>query len=480
MGIKSLGLLAAIVLTGVLTGCGVESNTDSNVSDPSESVETSELQVARVAAADAILFWHERALDANAVDHTPPAAGESRIAGEQGGPPKSTRALAIVQLAVNDAVQSISGRFATYSNMEVNSRADMSAAVAVAAHDTLVALYPSQTATFDAALNAELAKNRSRFLEAGMQRGALAAKSILKLRAGDGSQLGEPTYAELNLPKAPGVWSPDTLSNFPIAFGGNWPKVKPFTMSAAKQFRAEPPHKVGSPEYIADFNDVKQLGGDVNTPNERTADQTIVGGYWGYNGPAKIGAANRLYSQIVVTIAKDKGLRKQPAELSRVLALANVAMADAAIAAWDSKFFYNVWRPGNAIRNTPVAQGGDPNWRPLGAAKTNSMDPSWTLPFPSYPSGHSTIGTAALQVVRRVFGDTSFSFTSDEYNGISTDLGVVRPRTPRFFSGLDAAILENTRSRVYIGLHWRNDGAAGMKMGTQVADQVVNNFLVRR
>jgi PAP2 superfamily/Vanadium chloroperoxidase N-terminal domain len=461
-----------------LTGC----NVDTGAAEPAEPTGSldSEIATAAASAGEAVLVWHERALEANAVDHTPPAAGETRVAGEQGGPPKSTRALAIVQIAVNDAVQSIAGKYETFTGLPVDNRADMSAAVASAAHDTLVALYPSQRATFDKALASDLSQNYSAAREAGVARGALAAKNILKLRAGDGSELGEPTYAELNLAKAPGIWSPDTLSNFPIAFGGNWPKVKPFTMTSAKQFRAAPPHKVGSPEYKADFKDVKSLGGDPNTPNARTEDQTVVGGYWGYNGPAKIGAANRLYSQIVVTIAKNKGLGRKPVELSRVLALANVAMADAAIGAWDSKFFYNVWRPGNAIRSTPVSEGGDPTWRPLGAAKTNSMDPSWTLPFPSYPSGHSTIGTAALQVVRRVLGDTAFTFTSDEYNGISTDLGVVRPRLPRTFPNLDAAVLENTRSRVYIGLHWRNDGTAGIKMGSSIADQAVDRFLVKR
>jgi hypothetical protein len=458
-----------------LAACNVENG----AAEQDEPVAAAESEL-NVSAAKTVLAWHERALEANAVDHTPPAPGETRVAGEQGGPPRSTRALAIVQIAVSDAVQSISGKYETFSDMKVSSRADMSAAVGVAAHDTLVALYPSQKATFDLALNTELAQNRSVNRDAGATRGALAAKNILELRKGDGSELGEPTYAELNLTTGPGIWSPDTLSNFPLAFGGNWPKVKPFTMNAAQQFRAAPPHKVGSPEYKADFEDVKRLGGDAETPNERTADQTVVGGYWGYNGPAKIGAANRLYSQIVVTIAKNKGLGRKPVELSRVLALANIAMADAAIAAWDSKFFYNVWRPGNAIRSTPVAEGGNPNWRPLGAARTNSMDPSWTLPFPSYPSGHSTIGTAALQVVRRVLGDTAFTFTSDEYNGISTDLGVVRPRLPRTFPNLDSAIAENTRSRAYIGLHWRNDGAAGIKMGSAVADQAVNKFLTRR
>jgi membrane-associated phospholipid phosphatase len=257
--------------------------------------------------------------------------------------------------------------------------------------------------------------------------------------------------------------------------------VTPFVLVSARG-TATPPFALDSADYRADFTDVKAKGADgVSAPTTRTNNQTITGGFWGYDGAAKLGTPPRLFNQIVMAIAADRGISRQPAELSRLLALANVAMADAAISAWETKYFYNVWRPGNAIRETAAADGGNPSWVPLGAYASNSTNPNFTPPFPAYPSGHATFGGAVFEVLRGVFGDGSFTMASDEYNGVTTDsTGHVRPVVTRTYASFADAEAENARSRIYLGVHWQNDGVSGIAMGNQVGDEVLNNLFLPR
>jgi hypothetical protein len=148
---------------------------------------------------------------------------------------------------------------------------------------------------------------------------------------------------------------------------------------------------------------VKRLGGDgVNTPTVRTKDQTIAGIYWAYDATPCLGAPSRLYNQIAVTIAAQRD--SQGVELARLLVLVNVAQADAAIAIWESKYFYEFWRPVTGIREAdpgtgPTGKGddnpdtvGDPTFTPLGAPASNLRGPNFTPPFPAYPSSHAGLG----------------------------------------------------------------------------------------
>ncbi len=465
------------VLGAVLTasGCVVQP-----VSGESNALEvTSDLSTARQSA---LVTWSEQALAADALDHTPPASGEARIAGEQFGPLRSSRAFAIVHLAMYDAVQSIGGEYRTYTAMPCQPHVDMDAAIAVAAHDTLVNLYPSQTPIFARALRAELSANLSPTRQAGMDVGARAAERVLRLRTNDGSQRPEPNYGDLNLKVGPGMWAPDAVSQATIALGGYWMNVTPFALTSAQQFRAPAPYALSSVQWRADLDDVRDYGGDgVHAPTLRTKEQEQVGRFWGYDIPAKIGTPPRLYNQIAMTVARRKGLINKPAELSRLLAAVNVSMADAAISAWESKYFYNVWRPTNAIRATAVRDGGDPNWTALGAAASNSPSPTFMPPFPAYPSGHATIGGALFETLEQLVGDTSFTQVSDEFNGITTDSnGRARPFLPRTFLSLKDAEAENARSRTFIGIHWRHDETAGIKMGNSVSNYVVKHFFTKR
>ncbi len=435
-------------------------------------------ELSSTSASAELVSWNQIALDAVWRDATPPGPGERRVVGEQAGPTRGSRALAIIHIAIYDAVQSIAGKYDTYTLMPNDSHASMSAAIAQAAHDALSGMYPSQKPDFDLALQHDLSAITASTKSAGIARGKLAASNILTLRSQDGSQVPEPKYTDMGLPTGPGEWSPDVLSKAPVALGGYWMRVVPFALNATNQFRAAAPFALDSAEFKAQVDDTRKYGSDgVSTPTLRTEDQTRIGIYWGYDGAPQIGTPPRLYNMITMQLAQSHGLFNNPVELTRVLVAVNVAMADAGMAAWDSKYFYNLWRPTNAIRANAAPGSPDANWTALGAMESNTTHPDFTPPFPSYPSGHATFGGALFQVLRRVIGDSSFSFVSDEYNGVTKGHdGKPRPRLPRTFASYTQAEAENARSRIYLGVHWQEDADSGIAMGNQVGNFVVDNY----
>jgi hypothetical protein len=225
----------------------------------------------------------------------------------------------------------------------------------------------------------------------------------------------------------------------------------------------------------------------------RTKDQTIAGIYWAYDGTPCLDSPVRLYNQLAGVIADQQGT--QGVELARLLALVNVALADASIAVWESKYVYEFWRPITGIREAdpgtgPTGKGdgnpatiGDPTFTPLGAPASNLRGPNFTPPFPAYPSGHAGLGGAVFQTLRRFYqtDDIAFTFVSDEFNGVTRDnKGRVRPRLPRRFASLSAAEEENGQSRIYLGVHWAFDKTEGIAQGRRVADEVFEQAFVPR
>jgi hypothetical protein len=441
-----------------------------------------------------VYAWNAIALQANALDHTPVAPGELRVFGEQVGPPRSARALAIVHLAMFDALNAIAGRYPSYSGLpRAAQRTSAAAAVARAAHDALAALYPSQAPRFDAALQQQLARLPDGAARAsGTDLGRRAASAILAMRADDGSQYPDPVVGVDFFPSdAPGKWRPDPVSQSPIALGAYWDEVPPFVVRSSADFRSPPPPALTSDAYTAAFNEVKALGGDgVTTPTRRTREQTIAGIYWAYDGTPRLGTPPRLYNQIALEIAASR--TTDALELARLLALVNVALVDTCAALWDTKYHYQFWRPVSAVREAdegtgPTGRGdgnpdtrGDPGWTPLGAPASNLRGPNFTPPFPAYQSGHAGMGSALFQVLRRFYATDAiaFTFVSDEFNGVTRDnRGRVRPRLPRSFDSLSEAEAENARSRIYLGVHWSFDASEGMRVGRRVADYVFRRGL---
>jgi hypothetical protein len=324
----------------------------------------------------------------------------------------------------------------------------------------------------------------------GIALGHAAAQAILNMRAADGAQHAEPRYGiEYVANPDPGKWRQDPISLHPLALGADWDQVAPFVLTSASQFRAPVPPALTSAEYQLAYEEVKVLGGDgVTTPTARPAAATEIGIYWAYDGTPSLCAPPRLYNQIAMQIAKERG--SSALETARLLALVNVAMADATLSCWESKYFYEYWRPVTGIRESDPGTGptmlgdgnpntvGDPSYSPLGAPASNATGPNFTPPFPAYPSGHATMGGALFQVLRNFYGtdEIEFTFVSDELNGVTLDNdGNVRPLIPRTFSTLSEAEEENGQSRIYLGIHWSFDKTQGIAMGRSVADFVFAN-----
>jgi len=445
-----------------------------------------------VSEAEFIEHWNEIAVDASGLDHAPTNVGEPHTFGEQVGPCRASRAMAIVHIAVFEAVNAIKGGFQSQVGLApAPAGTSLRAAIGQAAHDTLAALFPSQAPLFAVDLNDELTKvSAGTARTQGIALGQAAAQAILTLRTGDGSELPEPRYGiEYIASDQPGKWRQDPISLIPLALGGDWDQVTPFVLTGADQFRAPVPADLTSAAYQLAYEEAKVLGGDgVTTPTARSAEATEVGLYWAYDGTPSLCAPPRLYNQIAMQLAKEHGLGV--VEMARLLALVNVAMADAGIACWESKYFYEYWRPITGIRESDPGTGptglgdgnagtvGDLTYSPLGAPGSNLAGPNFTPPFPAYPSGHATFGGALFQTLRRFFGtdDIAFTFVSDEFNGVTTDnAGNVRPLVPRTFSSLSEAEEENGQSRIYLGIHWSFDKTEGIAMGRSVGDWVFDN-----
>jgi membrane-associated phospholipid phosphatase len=394
-------------------------------------------------AADTVLEWNEVAVEATRVARLSPNA--------------QTRALAMVHGAVFDAVNGIERDYAPYLVQRHAPRwASEEAAAAAAAHGVLVGLMPAQQATLDAALASSLAAvPDGRAEDAGVAFGKLVADRMLAERADDGS-----TDVVTYVPgTGPDDWQPTPPAFAPAALP-QWATVEPFGISSPDQFRADPPPSLDSPEFTQAFDQMKAIGAANSTT--RTAEQTEIARFWA--GPSGTVQPPGHWNNIArgVADAQDNSL----AQNARMFALLNVGMADALIAAWDSKFEYNFVRPVTAIRNAD--NDGNPD---------TAADPAWspllgTPPHPSYIAAHSTVSAAAATVLAEFFGNDAIAFTS------SAEIAAGGPVITRSFDGFWDAAREAGASRIYGGIHWSFDNEAGLEAGRSVG-QFVADILLR-
>lgn len=462
---------------------------------------------------DHILYWNAVALEANRRDFSN-VPGTDKPMQEQGGPTLSSRALAIVHLAMYDAHAGAVNNAAAlprYLSAPINPPAGASAAAAVAAaaHACLSALYPRQRAHFDQALQAAGLSGAG--VAAGSDFGRAVAKALLMDRGGDPSAHSN-GYSASNAPGRNRVDPVDPGKGYHAPFYGAGSKC--FAVTA--RHGLDVPPQPGSVEYLAALKQVRgkgiapELMGTVPAGyQKRNVDETLVGVYWAYDGPRELGTPPRLYNQIVREIAMQQNNNVD--KNARLFAFVNAAMGDAGILAWDQKYIHDLWRPVLGVREHDASMGPaaptptsdinndcDPSWLPLGAPASNSSERNFTPPFPAYPSGHATFGAAAFHVVRLFYGvpagnradDTVYngSFVSDECNGMSRDnAGTVRPRHARAFPrGLWQMIEENGFSRVWLGVHWSFDAFAlassgkpdltrnigGVPLGLKIAEDI--------
>ena len=451
---------------------------------PSARPRIEQLEERCLPSADIVLQWNSHALDAVKNDYN--VGGIT----DEGGPTKTSRALAIVQAAVYDAADAVDRQYAPYLvNIQAKPGTSIVAAISQAAHDTLAALFPHQKGAFDTELVQSLKGIPADAAQKGIQLGHSVAAQILAARANDGSSINAPYTPGI----FPGQWRPDPLHPSQTALGPGWGYVTPFAIQSGAQFQAPPPPALTSPTYTAAFDLLKAIGGDgVHTPTVRTPEQTVIGQFWAYDGSPQVGTPPREYNQILQIIAQQEGNTLM--QNARLFALANMAMADAAITAWFTKYTYDYWRPVTAIREADPGTGptglgdgnpkthGDIHWTPLGASMDNGSPngPDYTPPFPAYTSGHAAIGAAMFRTVQDFYqtDHIAFSWMSDEYNGVTVDqYGKVRPAVARHYDTLSQAAYENAESRIYLGIHWPWDRDNGLKQGAAVADYTVRHEL---
>ena len=389
------------------------------------------------ANADAVIAWNKIA--------------QAAIQATAASPPAASRGLAMVSAAVYDAVNAVVPLHPFYhSTPTLQPTADLTAAASQAAHDVLVSLFPTQTATFDAALTTWLNTVADPTAKAdGVLLGQQTAADIIAWRATDGSNVTI-TYVPGT---GPGEWQPTPPAYAP-ALSPQWGSVTPFAMTTSDQFRSNLQiPSLTSDEYTQAYNEVMAIGGTTSTI--RTPDETQIAEFWADAGGTVTPPGH--WNEIADSVSLHDGLSL--VENARLFLVLNLATADAGITSWSTKFTDNFWRPVTAIR------AGDTDGNPLTTA-----DPTWTPlivtpPFPATTSGHSTFSGAASTVLTAEFGDHySFSDRGDPS----------QPATRSFDSFSDAAD-EAGMSRIYGGIHWTFDNTSGLASGRALGQYVVQS-----
>jgi len=258
------------------------------------------------------------------------------------------------------------------------------------------------------------------------------------------------------------MWRP-TPPAFAPGAGPQFAYMTPWVIGAPGQFRPAGPPALTSARYAADFNETKTMGSVSSST--RTSDQTIFAWFWASS------TASYLWNNVALSLIdrthreseSDSRDQHRSATLgnARLLALLNLAIADAAIGCWDAKYTYVFWRPVTAIplaaTDSNPATTADPTWMPLFA----------TPAHPEYPSGHSCVSGAAGVVLANYFGErTRFRVTSD-----------VMPGVVRQFDSFSAALEEVKDARVFAGIHFRSATNDGQTIGASVGEYVLNNAM---
>jgi hypothetical protein len=359
------------------------------------------------------------------------------------------RSAAITQLAVFKAVNSIVGDYQPYlGNLPAPPGASAEAAAVVAAHRALLDLHPDQAANLDTQRIASLAAVADGPAKAaGIAVGEAAALAMLAARANDGSNTDTPYTPGTE----PGQYRP-TPPDFTPAFHPGLGQVQTFAIKTGAQFRVRPPPALRSVQYARDYDEVKRFG-DVHS-NERPPDRSDVARFYAVTD------AVPLYYAAARQVSQAQG--KTLSQNARIFALLGIAIFDAAVAVFDSKYFYNFWRPVTAIhagdrdgnRNTDA----DANWAPL----------VFTPPFPSYPAGHAGFGAAARRVLEQMFGADGHAITLT--NPLLPDVVLHYTSWKQITDDVDDG-------RVFGGVHYRFDQEAGAGQGRRVGTYVLRHWL---
>jgi membrane-associated phospholipid phosphatase len=394
-----------------------------------------------VAKADPVLDWNVIAVD------TAVANGQNPFAQARFG--------AIVQVAVFEAVNAITGDYRPYLGSIVAPHgASANAAAIEAAYRVLSTYFPHSAPTLDPARSSSLASIPDGQAKIdGIATGDAAANALIALRANDGSS---PAQFKTPGPPVPGEWQATVSCPMEngiasgIAF--QWQNITPFGIRSAKEFLLEPPPALASNKYAKAYNEVMTVGSLDST--ERPPDRSDVATYYAATSPTQA------FNQAAVQVAQEQ--RRSLSENARALALINIAISDSLVASFLNKYHYNFWRPETAIR------AGDTD----GNRKTEP-DPNYvpfivTPCFPSYPSNHGSASNAAAAVMRRLYGEAGHSMT------------LSNPAVPTIvlqYTSFRQITNDISDARVYGGIHFRTDQDAGALLGLAVGKAVYKHNL---
>lgn len=375
------------------------------------------------------------------------------------GPPHPTaRFMATVQLAVFEAVNAITGKYQPYlGTITAPEGASPEAAAITAAHDTWVGLFPAQAAELDVLRDNSLqAIPDGQAKTDGIAVGQLAAAAMLANRTNDGFNppiLYTPTSSD------PYQWqvTPGPCSSTNAGVLKQMANVRPFGIESASQFRAEPPPELGSGVYAQAFNEVRRVGAANASLADRPADREDVARLYAVTN---VGNLNSLLQQIAKTRSDEI------TQTARTLAILNMAVNDAFVSVFDSKYFYTTWRPVTAI---PRADEDGNKWTVASAFTPLIGTPC----FPSYPSAHGTATNAAITVLVRAYGRFGHSVTVSHPSAKRPDGSLIEIT----YNDLRAIVSDVSDARVYGGIHFRFDQDAGERQGHSVAQFVYNNLL---
>ena len=388
------------------------------------------------ASANVITDWDEKAIAAVA-----PLASVPSPATPYG----AYRMMGIVHAAMFDAVNSIERRYRPYLLQLPADPATSKEAAAAAAAATVLATIDAKTADeMKVALASYLASIPDGAAKSeGVKLGEAVAAHILAARANDGSDAPD----DYRPRTTPGVYVPT-----PIMRGPMWPKVKPFAIDNASQFRPNAPVALESNEWATDFNEIKDYGAQKSA--KRTAQQTETARFWLVTGPIA-------YHPFVRELARAKGM--DVVESARLMALAGIAINDALIAVLDAKYHYNFWRPVTAIRNADIdsnpATDREAVWQPIAD----------TPMHPEYPCAHCILSGSVAGVVKAVLGNEEIP-----------EIAMTSPTAPGVthrWSNLTALTEEVANARIWSGFHYRFSTRVGTQMGLQIGEYVVKNIM---
>jgi PAP2 superfamily len=398
--------------------------------------------VSPACADNAVLYWNDQVLDATRLARNPP--------------PLASQHIATFHAAIFDAVNGIAHhRHGWLVNEPAPAGVDLDAAIAGAAHAVLIALWGQATnphnleVAYEKAL-AEIPEGPAKV--DGLAWGKHVAEAILAARAKSG--FNKPIPGQYSSTE-PGKWR-ETPPGFRPPVLPHWGHVTPFVMTSPDQFRAPPPPPVDSKQQAEEIAFIAKVG--ARDGADRTEDQTLSTAFWSDD----LGTCTPPGHWNIIAEDLARRNRLSVPETARLFALLNFAEADAAIACWDTKFFYRTWRPETAIREL------DPKLNPYAKPNPDFIPLMVSPAFPSYISGHSTFSAAASRLLERFFGtdDIEFSVRSD---GL--------PGAVRTYKKLSAARDEIGMSRLWAGIHVMSDNLEGQKVGIKIADWVFDHAL---